>query len=93
MLKLGHNFLHGTMPLLLHDKTQTQTTDNDQPTNCTARNPFKKIGLQWLEKNTSPSIEPLTELQTLSLNNNHLTGTIYTEINLLLSLEYLNLGK
>ena len=80
MLKIGHNFLHGTMPLLLHDKTQnqtTQTTDDDQPTNCTARNPFKKIGLQWLEKNTSPSIEPLTELQTLSLSESF---QIHTEL-------------
>ena len=59
------------MPLLLHDKTQTETTettDNVQPTNCTARNPFKKIGLQWLDKSTPPRIEPLTELHTLSLS-------------------------
>ena len=65
---IGHNLLHGTMPLLLLDKTQIQTTDNNEPTNCTARSPFKKIGLQWLDKNTSQNIEPLVQLQTLSLS-------------------------
>ena len=65
---IGHNLLHGTMPLLLLDKTQIQTTDDDEPTNCVGRRPFKKIGLQWLDKKTSPNIEPLVQLQTLSLS-------------------------
>ena len=65
---IGHNLLHGTMPLLLLDKTQIQTAYNAQPTNCTVRSPFKRIGLQWLNKNTSPNIEPLVHLQTLCLS-------------------------
>ena len=60
---IGHNFLHGTIPLLLREMT-----DNVDSTNCTVRSPFKKIGLQWLDKNTSPNIEPLVHLQTLCLS-------------------------
>ena len=51
------------MPLLLRE-----STDDDEPTNCVGRRPFKKIGLQWLDKKTSPNIEPLVQLQTLSLS-------------------------